>query len=137
MFKLGQDTAVAQTIDPPGLWRSPRYANIVVAGGFAFIAGQTAFDEQGNVVGVRDIAAQCERTLENLSICLRALNAAPQDIVKVTNYVTDRAYLQTLADTRNRMWGELRVASTAVVAGLARDTLLVEVDAIVAVAGRV
>ena len=30
------------------------------------------------------------------------------------------------------MWGDLRTASTAVVAGLARDTLLVEVDAVVA-----
>ena len=52
--------------------------------------------------------------------------------MKVTNYVTDRAYQQTLVETRNRMWGELRTASTAVVAALARDTLLVEVDAIVA-----
>jgi enamine deaminase RidA (YjgF/YER057c/UK114 family) len=119
-------------IDPPGLFRSPRYANIVVAGGFAFIAGQTAFDEQGNVVGVGDIAAQCERTLQNLMVCLRAVDAAPKDIVKVTNYVTDRAYLSTLVEARNRIMGELRTSSTAVVAGLARDTLLVEVDAIVA-----
>jgi len=29
-------------IDPPQLFRSPRYTNIVVAKGFAFIAGQTA-----------------------------------------------------------------------------------------------
>jgi enamine deaminase RidA (YjgF/YER057c/UK114 family) len=119
-------------IDPPGLFRSPRYANIVVAGGFAFIAGQTAFDEQGNVVGVGDIAAQCERTLQNLMVCLRAVDAAPKDIVKVTTYVTDRAYLSTLVEARNRIMGELRTSSTAVVAGLARDTLLVEVDAIVA-----
>jgi enamine deaminase RidA (YjgF/YER057c/UK114 family) len=120
------------TIDPPGLFRSPRYANIVVAGGFAFIAGQTAFDEQGNVVGVGDIRAQCEKTFENLTVALKAVGATPGDIVKVTNYVTDRAYLQTLVEVRNLMWGELRTASTAVVAGLARDTLLVEVDAIVA-----
>jgi enamine deaminase RidA (YjgF/YER057c/UK114 family) len=124
--------ATTRTIDPPGLFRSPRYAHIVVAGGFAFIAGQTAFDEQGNVVGVGDIAAQCERTLQNLMICLRAVNATPQDIVKVTNYVTNREYLSTLVEARNRLLGELRTSSTAVVAGLARDTLLVEVDAIVA-----
>jgi enamine deaminase RidA (YjgF/YER057c/UK114 family) len=118
-------------IDPPGLFRSPRYANIVVAGGFAFIAGQTAFDADGNVVGVGDIKAQCEKTFENLSIALRAVKAEPKDIVKVTNYVTDRAYLAALVEVRNRVWGELRTASTAVVGGLARDTLMVEVDAIV------
>lgn len=121
-----------RTIDPPGLFRSPRYANIVVANGFAFIAGQTAFDEAGNVVGVGDIAAQCERAIENVMTCLRAVDATPQDIVRVTNYVTDRAYLAVLVEARNRIMGELRTSSTAVVAGLARDTLLVEVDAIVA-----
>jgi enamine deaminase RidA (YjgF/YER057c/UK114 family) len=78
--------------------RSPRYANIVVAGGFAYIAGQTAFDEQGNVVGVGDIDAQCERALQNRMICLRAVNATPSQIVKVTNYVTDRAYLANLVE---------------------------------------
>src|SRR4051794_26629962 len=122
------------TIDPPGLFRSPRYAHIVVANGFAFIAGQTAFDEQGNVVGVGDIAAQCERTLQNLMTCLRAVNATPQDVVKVTNYVTDRAYLATLVEARNRIMGELRTASTAGAGGLSRDTRLVEVDAVVALA---
>jgi hypothetical protein len=30
-------------IDPPQLYRSPRYTNVVVANGFAFIASQTAF----------------------------------------------------------------------------------------------
>jgi enamine deaminase RidA (YjgF/YER057c/UK114 family) len=120
-----------RVIDPPGLFRSPRYANIVISGGFAFIAGQTAFDEHGNVVGVGDINAQCERALQNLMVCLRAVDAAPKDIVKVTNYVTDRAYLASLVEARNRIMGELRTSSTAVVAGLARDTLLVEVDAIV------
>ncbi|HUQ42145.1 MAG TPA: RidA family protein [Candidatus Limnocylindrales bacterium] len=123
--------APARTIDPPGLFRSPRYANIIVAGDFAFIAGQTAFDEQGNVVGVGDIKAQCEKTFENMSIALRAVNAEPKDIVKVTILVTDRAFLATLVEVRNRMWGEMRTASTAVVSGLARDTLLVEVDAVV------
>ena len=33
-------------IDPPQLFRSPRYTNVVVAKGFAFIAGQTAFDAE-------------------------------------------------------------------------------------------
>ena len=47
-------------IDPPQLFRSPRYTNVVVANGFAFIAGQTAFDAQGNVLGVGDFCAQAD-----------------------------------------------------------------------------
>ena len=119
-------------IDPPELFRSPRYTNVVVANGFAFIAGQTAFDQQGNVVGVGDFRAQAEQTYRNLKVVLDAIGAGPEDIVKVTNYVLDRANLPLLAEVRRAILGDMRPASTAVVASLARDELLVEVDAIVA-----
>jgi enamine deaminase RidA (YjgF/YER057c/UK114 family) len=119
-------------IDPPGLWKSPRYTQVVVANGFAFIAGQTAFDTQGNVVGVGDFRAQAEQTCRNLKIALDAVGASPQDIVKVTNYIVDRSNLPVLVEVRKAILGELRPASTLVVAGLARDELLVEIEAIVA-----
>ena len=60
------------------------------------------------------------------------VGAGPEDIVKVTNYVLDRANLPLLVEARRAILGDLRPASTAVVAGLAREELLVEVDAIVA-----
>jgi len=63
--------------------------------------------------------------------CLRAVGAAAGHR-EGPNYVTDRACLAVLVEGRNRPFGELRTISTAVVAGLARDTLRVEVDAIVA-----
>jgi enamine deaminase RidA (YjgF/YER057c/UK114 family) len=126
---------VTKFIDPPGLWKSPRFANIAVAGDLAFIAGQAAFDEKGDVVGVGDIKAQCEKVCENLKIALDALGATSADIVKVTNYVTDRAHLAVLVEARKKILGDIRPASTAVIAGLARDTLLVEVDAVVLLRG--
>jgi enamine deaminase RidA (YjgF/YER057c/UK114 family) len=119
-------------IDPPELFRSPRYTNVVVAKGFAFIAGQTAFDAQGNVVGIGDFRAQAEQTYRNLKATLDAIGAGPEDIVKVTNYVLDRGNLPMLVEARRAILGDMRPASTAVVAGLAREELLVEVDAIVA-----
>ena len=123
---------VTRFVDPPGLWKSPRYTQVVVANGFAFIAGQTAFDTQGNVVGVGDFRAQAEQTCRNLKIALDAVGARPQDIVKVTNYIVDRSKLPVLVEVRKEVLGELRPASTLVVAGLARDELLVEIEAIVA-----
>lgn len=119
-------------VDPPELFRSPRYTNVVIANGFAFIAGQTAFDPQGNVVGVGDFRAQAELTYRNLKVVLEAIGARPEDIVKVTSYVVDRADLPLLVEARRAVLGDIRPASTAVVAGLARAELLVEVDAIVA-----
>ena len=119
-------------IDPPGLWKSPRYTQVVVANHFAFIAGQTAFDTEGNVVGVGDFRAQAEQTCRNLKIALDAVGARPQDIVKVTNYIVDRSNLPVLVEVRRAILGDLRPASTLVVAALARDELLVEIEAIVA-----
>jgi enamine deaminase RidA (YjgF/YER057c/UK114 family) len=65
-------------IDPPQLLRSPRYTHVVVANGFAFIAGQTAFDAQGNVVGVGDFRAHAEQTYRNLKVTLDAVGRAPR-----------------------------------------------------------
>lgn len=124
--------AKPQFIDPPGLWKSPRYTQIVVANHFAFIAGQTAFDTQGNVVGVGDFRAQAEQTCRNLRVALHAVGAEPVDIVKVTNYIVDRSNLPVLVEVRKAILGELRPASTLVVAALAREELLVEIEAIVA-----
>jgi enamine deaminase RidA (YjgF/YER057c/UK114 family) len=128
--------AKPQFIDPPGLWKSPRYTQIVVANGFAFIAGQTAFDTQGNVVGVGDFRAQAEQTCRNLRVALHAVGAEPEDIVKVTNYIVDRSNLPVLVEVRNAILGEMRPASTLVVAALAREELLVEIEAIVALPNR-
>jgi enamine deaminase RidA (YjgF/YER057c/UK114 family) len=124
--------AKPQFIDPPGLWKSPRYTQVVVANGFAFIAGQTAFDTQGNVVGVGDFRAQAEQTCRNLRVALHAVGAEPVDIVKVTNYIVDRSNLPVLLEVRKAILGDLRPASTLVVAALAREELLVEIEAIVA-----
>ena len=128
--------AKPQFIDPPGLWKSPRYTQIVVANGFAFIAGQTAFDTQGNVVGVGDFRAQAEQTCRNLRVALHAVGAEPEDIVKVTNYIVDRGNLPVLVEVRKAILGEMRPASTLVVAALAREELLVEIEAIVALPNR-
>jgi enamine deaminase RidA (YjgF/YER057c/UK114 family) len=124
--------AKPQFIDPPGLWKSPSYTQIVVAKGFAFIAGQTAFDTQGNVVGVGDFRAQAEQTCRNLRVALHAVGAEPEDIVKVTNYIVHRSDLPVLVEVRRAILGEVRPASTLVVAALAREELLVEIEAIVA-----
>jgi enamine deaminase RidA (YjgF/YER057c/UK114 family) len=93
-------------IDPPGLFRSPRYTNVVVFGGLAFVAGQTA------------------------------VGAVPADIVKVNGYVVDRRSLPELVEIRRRFLGEIRRASTTVVAGLFREELLIEVEAVVALRDR-
>ena len=61
-------------INPPELGTPPGYSQIVevAARRIIFIAGQTALDADGNVVGESDFAAQAAQVFNNLSMALRA-----------------------------------------------------------------
>jgi enamine deaminase RidA (YjgF/YER057c/UK114 family) len=77
-------------LQPPG-WPRPRgYANGVVAEGrLVFVAGQIGWDESGTVVS-DDLVRQFERTLENTLAVLREAGAGPQNVARMTWYVTDK-----------------------------------------------
>ena len=66
-------------INPPELGTPPGYSQIVEvsAGRIIFIAGQTALDRDGNVVGKGDFATQAAQVFDNLTIALRAADARP------------------------------------------------------------
>jgi enamine deaminase RidA (YjgF/YER057c/UK114 family) len=83
-----------QRINPPALLAplGGKHAHIVVppAGSqFAFIAGQVAFDLEGNVVGRGDYYRQSQKCFECIRDALAALQAGPGQIVKMTIYVRD------------------------------------------------
>ena len=66
-------------INPPELGTPPGYSQIVEvkAGRIIFIAGQTALDRDGNVLGRNDFAAQAEQVFRNLAIALEASQCTP------------------------------------------------------------
>src|SRR6266481_5327487 len=61
-------------INPPELGTPPGYSQVVEvsAGRMIFIAGQTALDRDGNLVGKNDFAAQAAQVFRNLDIALQA-----------------------------------------------------------------
>lgn len=112
---------------------------VAAAGQLAFVSGQVATNEKGEVVGGGDIAAQTTQALLNLECVLREFGAGWSDVLRLNWYVTDVAQLQELRDARDEILrpalGELpNPASSLIrVAGLFRPEFLVEVDAVVAV----
>ncbi|MGH2378820.1 MAG: RidA family protein [Candidatus Limnocylindria bacterium] len=123
-----------ESIDPPDLWRAPGYTNVTVASGaykLVFIAGQTALDEKGEIVGIGDPAAQAERTYLNLKRALDAAGGRPEHVIKWNGYlVGDHDWRVILAGPRSRHFGSIRPASTHVrVAALIRPELLIEIEA--------
>ncbi len=69
----------------------------VRGGRVLFLAGQVAFDKDGNVVGRGDIVAQFRQVCENLEAVVEAQGGTLQDVVKLTIYVLDK---NTYMDSR-------------------------------------
>ena len=90
-------------INPPELGTPPGYSQIVEvkAGRIVFIAGQTALDRDGNVVGKNDFAAQAEQVFRNLTIALQASRCTPANLVKLTVFLTDMNNLGPYREARN------------------------------------
>ena len=94
-------------------------------------AGQIARNPDGTIAD--GIAAQVERTLQNLLEVLDAAGMGPANLVKMTTYLTDRAHGSVFREVRDRMIGAPAPAETMIViAGLGRPEMLIEIEAIAA-----
>lgn len=133
--------AVDRTIiTPPDLAKPKGYAyGVKVRGGETlYIAGQVAFDADGNVVGAGDIVTQFERALANFRRVLEVGGATPQDVVKLTIYTSDKAAyqanLKAIGRAYRAVFGHHYPAMTLVeVKSLYDDGILVEVEGVAVV----
>jgi enamine deaminase RidA (YjgF/YER057c/UK114 family) len=128
-------TASHLTFLHPDGWAPPRgYANGVAAEGRTiFVAGQVGWNARG-AFETDDFVAQAEQALQNVVAVLRAGGAAPEHLVRLTWYVTDRAayvaYRREIGEAYRRTIGRHFPAMTlVVVAGLLEDRALVEIEA--------
>ncbi|MFD0317867.1 RidA family protein [Streptomyces flavalbus] len=98
----------AERVNPPGLSPPTGFSHAVVATGgrVAFLAGQTALDEHGEIVGAT-LPEQFRRALANLLTALRATGGTPADLARVTVYTTDLAAYRAHAADLGRVWREL------------------------------
>jgi enamine deaminase RidA (YjgF/YER057c/UK114 family) len=80
-------------IQPPELFPSDRFgfSQVVTSppGRLVFVSGQVACDENLQLVGGADLAAQAEQALANLGAALRAVGATPADLTSLRVYVVD------------------------------------------------
>lgn len=120
-----------RAIQPEGLHKPAYYSQVVVAGNTVYLAGQTAVDAQGQVVGKGDAAAQAEQIFQNLQRALAAAGGGLEHIVKLTTYITDLAYREGYNQVRQRYLKPPMPASTLVVVkGLAHPDYLLEIEAV-------
>jgi hypothetical protein len=72
------------------------------------------------------------QTFENLKTALAAVGAQFRHVVKLNNYLVDRAHLPTFREVRDSYLAENdRPASTTIaISGLAREGALIEIEAV-------
>ena len=126
-------------INPPELGTPPGYSQIVEVNAtrMIFIAGQTALDRDGNVVGAGNFTAQAAQVFENLTIALGAVGCTPANLVKLTVFLTDMNNLAAYREARNRFFAKVTPpAAPAVtlveVSKLYGPQFLIEIEAIAA-----
>ncbi|MFB7084637.1 RidA family protein [Streptomyces sp. NPDC056296] len=117
---------------PDGVAPAAQYAHVVLGTGrFVAVSGQLALDEDGELVGEGDPAAQARQVFENLRRCLTAAGATFDDVVKLTFFVTDMAHMSAIRAARAEHIPDDRLpaASAVQVAALVRPEFLMEIEA--------
>jgi enamine deaminase RidA (YjgF/YER057c/UK114 family) len=119
----------------PAGWPRPKgYANGVVATGKTlFMAGMIGWDANGQFHS-DDFAVQARQALKNIADVLREAGGVPDNIVRMTWYVTDkREYLAASSEVGQafrEIIGAYNAAMTAVeVRSLMEDRAKVEIEA--------
>lgn len=105
----------------PG-WRA------VEVGTLVHLAGEAGVSRRRAAAG--DVRAQTRRAMESLRLCLEALGGRIDDIVKTNVTLTDPRLVPAFDEEYRTFFTPPYPARTTVVGGLARERMLVEIEAV-------
>jgi reactive intermediate/imine deaminase len=124
----------ARFLNPETMPRPYGYSQVVeITGGRAvYVSGQVPLDENNQVVGVGDFAAQTRQAFENVRRGLEAAGLTFAHVVKIQMFLTDIANLPAIRDIRDEFVNTANppASTTVQVAALFHPDVLFEVDAI-------
>jgi enamine deaminase RidA (YjgF/YER057c/UK114 family) len=105
-------------VNPPSLARPSGFSHAVVATGTTVhLAGQTALDADGAIVG-DGVVEQFDRALSNLLAALGAAGGSPSDLAALTVYVVDMDDYRAHARDIGRVWRRLVGTDYPAMAGI-------------------
>lgn len=121
--------------NPPGApapaSRYSQAVEVTEARRWLHLSGQVGAAPDGTLA--QGAQAQHEQTWRNILAILEAAGMGPQNLVKITCYVTSADQVATFREVRDRMTAGAKPAATlVVVAGLANPAWLVEIEAVAA-----
>jgi enamine deaminase RidA (YjgF/YER057c/UK114 family) len=131
VLNKGENMTGRQNISSGTKWESiAGFSRAVRVGNVVHVAGTTATDDAGNLVGGDDMYAQTVYIIQKMERALRQAGAELTDVVRTRIYVTDVTRWQEAARAHTEFFGEIRPASTLVeVSALVGAEYLVEMEA--------
>ncbi|MGO6728853.1 RidA family protein [Rhizobium ruizarguesonis] len=95
-----------------------------------FVSGTMGLDQQGTAAA--DLEGQLELIWSNLRAILTSANMTVDNIVRLTSYLTDGAFMEANQNARLRALYGRAVPTTAIIVETLRDDWLVEIEIVAA-----
>jgi reactive intermediate/imine deaminase len=118
---------------PKNLMFQPRptypYSPGAAAAGWIFTAGQVAWNDKGELVGIGNVRAQTRQVLSNIASILAEAGATMTDVLKCNVYLADIRGFQAMNEVFAEFFPSAPPARTTVEAALAEAEMLVEIEA--------
>jgi enamine deaminase RidA (YjgF/YER057c/UK114 family) len=107
------------------------YSRAVRLGNLVVVAGTTAVDDNGAIVGRDDPYLQTRFILAKIEKALQAAGAGLEDVVQTRMYVSDISRWEEIGRAHGEVFSAIRPTATMVeVKGLIDPALLVEIEAL-------
>ena len=114
------------------------YSRAVRIGNIIEVAGTTAVDTEGQVVGAGDISKQTDYIFKKIRNALNDAGSKMSDVIRTRMYLTDINDWEAVARVHGDIFSDIKPVSTLVeVSGLIDEELLIEIEVSAVVSGRI